>query len=196
MKKEIKGFICGMIATSLLGCVSISAAGVWDKIDVLRNDINVVVNGTPVNADNFLYNDTTYLPMRVVAETLGKEVQYDENTNTATIKDKGDDNLINSEQVKYVPSNDLINDPHSLIYFYNNIYYIKPDEIYFLALEKQMPTNVQDVAGNSNMDLILGDRTWKMQWVDEVHIRRGIPFDIFIDEILPYLGIDPAPYIK
>ena len=99
MKKEIKGFICGIIATSLIGCVSISATGVWDKIDVLRNDINVVVNGTPVSEDNFSYNDTTYLPMRVVAEALGKDVQYDETTNTAIIKDKGDNHLSETKPV-------------------------------------------------------------------------------------------------
>ena len=172
MKKEIKGFICGVITTSLIGCASISATGVWDKIDVLRNDINVVVNGTPVKADNFLYNDTTYLPMRVVAEVLGKDVQYDETTNTATIKDKGDNNLseniqsVNGYMSKYIPSKELLNDVHQPIFTNDNIYYIEPMYIYNLATKQHISTNDQDVIMNTDLDLTLGDRTWAMQRVN------------------------------
>lgn len=139
--------------------------------------------------------------MRVVAEALGKDVQYDENTNTVIIKDKGDDNVdkatnnTNTISSKYVPADNLTNDPHNIIYFYNNIYYIVPDEIYFLAEEKNISTNIQDVIGNNNMELTLGDHTWEMEWV-EGGMRRGVPFDNFIDEILPFLGIDSAQYIK
>ena len=116
MKKEIKGFICGVIATSLIGCVSISATGIWDKIDVLRNDITVVVNGTPVAADNFLYNDTTYLPMRAIAEALGKDVQYDKNTNTAYIGE-GTNKMGNTNQIqgKY-PLVDQLNDQETFLF--------------------------------------------------------------------------------
>ena len=85
MKKEFKGFICGVLATAVVGLGVVSASGVWDNISVLRNDINVVVNGRDVTADNFLYNDTTYLPLRAVSEALNQSVSYDESTNTAYI---------------------------------------------------------------------------------------------------------------
>lgn len=86
--KEIKGFIIGVIITSLLligGLVY--ANGQWKTIDVLENDINVVVDGKQLNESNFVYNDTTYLPLRAVAEVVGKSVEYDETTNTAYIGD-------------------------------------------------------------------------------------------------------------
>ncbi|MBE7030860.1 MAG: hypothetical protein E7409_05455 [Ruminococcaceae bacterium] len=59
--------------------------GSWEKVDVLRNDIAVEVNGATVSADNFLYNDTTYLPIRAVGEMLGMDVEYNEKTNTAIL---------------------------------------------------------------------------------------------------------------
>ena len=63
--------------------MSAMANGIWEKIDVVRNDVQVVVNGVGVTADNFLYNDTTYLPLRAVGEALDLNVQYDEETKTA-----------------------------------------------------------------------------------------------------------------
>ena len=95
MKKFIVGLICGTILSTII--VS-SASGIWENIDVLRNDITVYVDGQEITEDNFVYNDTTYLPMRAIGEALGKDVQYNENTNTAVIKDKGETNLTNNNE--------------------------------------------------------------------------------------------------
>lgn len=85
MKREMKGFICGAVSMALLvGGVSF-AAGQWKTIDVLENDITVMVDGQQITESNFLYNDTTYLPLRAVAEAVGKPVEYDGTTNTAYI---------------------------------------------------------------------------------------------------------------
>lgn len=85
MKKEIKGFICGILICGILGGVGVGAAGMWKNIPVLENDIEVVVNGKILNSDNFVYNDTTYLPLRAVSETVGLKVTYDGTNNTAYI---------------------------------------------------------------------------------------------------------------
>lgn len=82
MKKFISGMCAGLIAGM---SATIIAAGTFEQIDVLRNDITVKVNGEVVDADNFVYNDTTYLPLRAIGEKLGLDVQYDEATNTALI---------------------------------------------------------------------------------------------------------------
>ena len=86
MKKEIKGFVCGVVATTLVAGGFAFAAGQWRTIDVLENDITVVVDGKTLNESNFLYNDRTYLPLREAAEALGKTVRYDAATNTAYIE--------------------------------------------------------------------------------------------------------------
>lgn len=51
MKKYICGVVTGVVIASIIG---VGAAGIWDNISVLRNDINVVVNGENVSADNFI----------------------------------------------------------------------------------------------------------------------------------------------
>lgn len=88
MKKELKGFVCGVLTTALVAGGAAFAAGQWKTIDVLENDITVMVDGQQVTESNFVYNDRTYLPLRAVAEAVGKSVDYDETTNTAYIGNK------------------------------------------------------------------------------------------------------------
>lgn len=84
MKKELKGFVCGCVATVLVTGITFAATE-FKSIDVLENDIKVVVDGKELNESNFVYNDRTYLPLRATAEAVGKPVYYDEETNTAYI---------------------------------------------------------------------------------------------------------------
>ena len=62
MKGNMKSFICGMLVMGVISCAGAYATDVWQNINVLPNTIKVVVDGKEVQADNFLYNDTTYLP--------------------------------------------------------------------------------------------------------------------------------------
>ncbi len=59
------------------------------NIDVDRNTMNIYVNGELVNADNFVYKNTTYVPLRKVSEMLNKEVSWEKISNTASIGEKG-----------------------------------------------------------------------------------------------------------
>lgn len=88
MKKELKGFVVGVIITVMLMSTVVFAGGVKQKIEVMLNSVNLAVNGKPVKADNILYKGTTYVPLRAVAEMLGKDVGWDQKTNTASINDK------------------------------------------------------------------------------------------------------------
>ena len=56
-----------------------------ETISVLVNDVNVVVDGNPVNARNFLYNDTTYLALRDIGNATGYQVGWDETSSTAIL---------------------------------------------------------------------------------------------------------------
>ncbi len=82
--------LCG----ALLGGTAALAAGVTYKtIQVLYNDISLVVDGVPVTpkdangveVEPFVYNGTTYLPVRAVGEAIGKQVTWDGNTQTVYI---------------------------------------------------------------------------------------------------------------
>lgn len=80
----MRKMVCSTVALFIL-VYSITgiAGGFWKNIDVLENDIRVVVDGKVVEKENFVYNDSTYLPLRAVAEIAGMDVQYDGDSNTA-----------------------------------------------------------------------------------------------------------------
>lgn len=89
MTKKIKyvfvGFVFGCILTLT---TPVLADTILQKIDVALNTVKVEINGEKLNAENILYNGTTYLPMRVVAESVGKKVEWNQATMTANIIDK------------------------------------------------------------------------------------------------------------
>ena len=86
--KKIKSFTAGIV----LGCVRMSSitafAGNTQTIQAVFNEVKLVVNGQQVNKETLLYNGTTYVPLRAVAETLGEAVDYDQATKTAYIGEK------------------------------------------------------------------------------------------------------------
>jgi ribosomal protein S19 len=86
-KKTLKIIICVMLVAILMGSV-VFGAGVKKNIEVLFNSVNLTVNGNKVNAETIVYNGTTYVPLRATADMLGKEVGWDQKTNTASINDK------------------------------------------------------------------------------------------------------------
>ncbi len=90
MTKEIKGFITGVILTVLMMNIGVFAYAITKTIEVAVNSINLMVDGEKVDIDNFIYNGTTYVPMRAVAEMLGKYVNWDDTTKTASINDNAD----------------------------------------------------------------------------------------------------------
>lgn len=77
----------GLIVATLLMSTAVGAT-VKKNIEVIYNSVNLVVNGKKVNADNIIYNGTTYVPLRAIGEMLGKEIGWDQTTYTASIDDK------------------------------------------------------------------------------------------------------------
>ena len=87
MKNIFKGILIGIIITTLL-MGSVFSAQIKTTIEVVYNSVKLTVNGSKVSADNILYQGTTYVPLRAVAEALGKNVGWDQDTFTASINDK------------------------------------------------------------------------------------------------------------
>ncbi len=83
-KQYLKGLVSGFIISILL----VTGVFASTTIDVLFNSVNIEVNGNKVIADNIVFNGTTYVPLRTIAEMLGMEVGWIQDTNTATLKDK------------------------------------------------------------------------------------------------------------
>lgn len=97
--KRLQGFITGFVVSSIL---FLSISGVFaESINAIFNAVNIKINGvlaakagenyTLSNGDevpfSISYKGTTYLPMRKLAELLGKEVNWDSKTKTAIVND-------------------------------------------------------------------------------------------------------------
>lgn len=83
----MKKIFISVALTFMLMASAIFAASNVQNIEVALDSVNLKVNGQDVEASNILYNGTTYVPLRAVAEILGKKVGWDGNTNTASIDD-------------------------------------------------------------------------------------------------------------
>jgi len=89
-KLQIKGFIAGMLVMVLLSSITVLAAVRTETISVTFHDIRIVLDGnvvTPKDAQGhvvepFIWEGTTYLPLRAVADALGLNVTWDGNTYT------------------------------------------------------------------------------------------------------------------
>lgn len=82
------------LCTALLGGTAALAAGVtYQTIRVQYSGIQMVVDGVPVTPKDangveiepFVYNGTTYLPVRAVGEAIGKPVTWEGKTQTVYI---------------------------------------------------------------------------------------------------------------
>lgn len=93
MKCKITSFIAGMLATLMLGSITVTALAADSGLTLTAYPIKVLVNGEvfkpkDVNGNDvlvFTYNGTTYAPLRALAEAYGLEVGYDATSNTATV---------------------------------------------------------------------------------------------------------------
>ena len=119
LKEKIKGFIAGVCATVLLaGAVTVFAANIdvvmggikiyWDGIEKTLTD----ANGNKV--EPMIYEGTTYVPLRAMANLMGKEVDWDQQNMAVIVGEKPvaestsiDDmkDNINNEYDIYFPTN-------------------------------------------------------------------------------------------
>lgn len=114
MKKELlKGVALGAVSTCLVLGVAYSSADADRSIMVeegIRMELNQIPfvprdsNGNAVSP--FVYNGTTYVPMRPLCEAIGLNVSYNSATNTASITTSGNDSsntaYITTEKAKEI----------------------------------------------------------------------------------------------
>lgn len=86
MKKTFKGFVMGFLSAVIIGASFSFAQMSWQSIYVAFNAANVEVNGNKLESDIITYQGTTYAPVKELSEALGKQVEWDEQTSTVTVK--------------------------------------------------------------------------------------------------------------
>ena len=95
MFKQKKGFILGFVTCILITVLitNVFAAPIEKTITAVYNNIKIKINGTEIDpkdangnkVEPFIYNGTTYLPIRAVGEAFGMKVDWDDTTNTALL---------------------------------------------------------------------------------------------------------------
>jgi predicted house-cleaning noncanonical NTP pyrophosphatase (MazG superfamily) len=97
--KSLKQFIVGLIVGVML--MSAVFAGT-QTIEVFFNNIKISIDGKAVElkdatgnpVEPFIYNGTTYLPVRAIGEALGMEVKFNETANTVELAKKKVNNVL------------------------------------------------------------------------------------------------------
>lgn len=94
-KEKFKGILIGMVLVLVFSfTINTSLAETLQKnIRVVYSDIKLFVDGVKITpkdskgevVEPFMYNGTTYLPVRAISEALGKQVNWDQDTKSVYI---------------------------------------------------------------------------------------------------------------
>ena len=98
MKNKLSGFIAGVMVTILVLSASFAVFGdnLSKKVEIVYRNIKICIDGAffePKDAggnpaEPFILDGTTYLPVRAVANAIGKDVAWDAATNTVYLGKK------------------------------------------------------------------------------------------------------------
>lgn len=89
-RKKITKLIVAAICLVAFSASAAFASNVARTITVYYQDIKMYVDGQRVNTSSepFIYNGSTYLPVRAISEALGEEVYWDGNTKSVYIGER------------------------------------------------------------------------------------------------------------
>lgn len=91
MRVSFKSFIAGFACCALLSATTAYAAVGSTRIEVFFKDIKYMIDGEQKqpapDKQGFVYKGTTYVPIRFVGESLGKEVLWDPDQETVWVSD-------------------------------------------------------------------------------------------------------------
>lgn len=114
MKNTLKGYLIGVLSTIFLFGGIVYSANTTKTIDVIYDNIKVYkdnvlcetkdVNGTVI--EPFIYNGTTYMPVRGTANLAGMDVTWDGTTKSVYLWDKmtADDTYLLESKLPYEKS--------------------------------------------------------------------------------------------
>lgn len=146
MKKTVKGFLMGTLSTTFIfsGIVYASTGTksievIYDNIKIYKDNVLCEVkdaNGTVI--EPFIYNGTTYMPVRGTADLAGMQVTWDGASKTVYLWDK-------------IPANETylmeVCPPYDASYNCHE-YYTNKGEYFSMGGESYSNGMVMDYAGN------------------------------------------------
>lgn len=105
-KSMLAGCVIGAMVTSVVPAVGYDGVR---TIQAVFKNIKICVDGVEMTprdtagkeVEPFIYNGTTYLPVRAVGEAVGKEVTYDGSTNTVYLGKSGVKSYLGQQVTAY-----------------------------------------------------------------------------------------------
>lgn len=207
MKSGIKGFIIG-VAVTIASIYLAFADSSLQTIEVMLNRINLEIDGIKVNVDNILYNGTTYVPIRAVAEIFDKEVLWDSETYTVSINSK-DTTSLTLKKLISAPEAVTINGEECYLktsMWRDFMPITEPDGRPLIAVVKVFNRNNVNISDKLNIDkiwIINGQEVWESVLTDESNglkkqkaARNGPKWgpNIKVDVVVRIVGEDKKEY--
>ncbi len=99
MNKRLQGFAAGILCCVLFAGISVFAKNATETIQAMYKDIKIYVDGVKIDpkdangnkVEPFIYNGTTYLPVRAIGDAIGKQVAWDGATSSVYLGEKPGD---------------------------------------------------------------------------------------------------------
>ena len=121
MKKRLQGLIVGVLIGAMLTSGMVFAKQISETAELFYNNIKIYIDGgeiVPKDANGnvvepFIYNGTTYLPVRAISNAFGKDVEWDGTTQSVYIGKKDQtkpDNYLDRIQYNDYKSASVYND--------------------------------------------------------------------------------------
>jgi len=202
MKKHIKGFLVGVTSTLLIVCLITSVFAATGEATF--SPFNIVFNGNKIASagDSYTlangasvpfslsYGDTTYMPVRKLAELLGVAIDYDGITNSVLIgKDSAHigQSTVSADEGKLINTKGLVvlNDSKYLLESYLCLrdFYLLNGNIYIDVWYSVVPVALKHKAFTIDTD---ANNQFVDGVIDTSHMISGVPeidFDVVIDEV-------------
>ncbi len=92
-KERVKGFLAGVAITlTTTTMITVFATPIEQAINVVYDNYRIIIDGadkSDVSEDSkpFIYNGSTYVPLRYISESMGKKVLWDGDTKSIYIND-------------------------------------------------------------------------------------------------------------
>jgi len=170
MKKRIPSFLLGVATTVLVFTLSISALAATGAINLDVYPIDVLVNNEMFHPKNvngedvlvFVYDGTTYAPLRALAEAYGLEVGYDSAQKLASVSKPGTTPIIpTSNKRLHEMTYEEFRDTLVLLYESGN------------KLEAPRETGIQHYHFTLSADYIISDGDFMAEWNEFLENGNG-----------------------
>ena len=170
MRKFLIGVLVGCL---LMMTTPVLADSILQSIDVVFDSVQVQVDGEKLDTNTILYNGSTYLPMRKVAEAVGKDIEWEQETMTANIVEKkvGDVMETATNEIEIFNINDS-----------SNCYAVKDNTTYYHAWHIVMLMNENGNNGDYGMD-INNLPNIKLFDRDNNTVIENIPYELIKDRV-------------